>query len=326
MFVLGLGLVLLGLLGLGCAHKSPAGDPKAIDVYIQGLDAYRRGDNDRAIADLQRASKLNPELRMPHSILGDIYVSRGDLDHALQQYKEMVRLDPYTANTHYRLGLVYQLMHRLQDAAATYLRALELDPRDPKTTMNLGLVYLALDQENDSVKYLRRATELAPNSADAWSNYGAILDITGNHREAESAYKRSLELDGTKNATIVNLGINLMAQNRANEAISVLEQGVRNEDSAPMHKRYGDALLMAKRYDDAVEQYDLALQKDAGYVPALNEKGNALIRKYQKGLELDDELLRAAIESWRTSLSINPKQPRIEASVKQWQASRSFGR
>ena len=117
-----------------------------------------------------------------------------------------------------------------------------------------------------------------------------------------------------------------MAQNRANEAISVLEQGVRNEDSPPMHKRYGDALLMAKRYDDAIEQYDLALQKDPNYTPALNEKGNALIRKYQKGLELDDELLRAAIESWRASLAINPRQPKIEASVKQWQSSRNIAR
>jgi hypothetical protein len=41
---------------------------------------------------------------------------------------------------------------------------------------------------------------------------------------------------------------------------------------------------------------------------------------------LDDDLLRAAIESWRASLAINPRQPKIDASIKQWQSSRNLGR
>jgi len=193
--------------------------------------------------------------------------------------------------------------------------------------MNLGLVYLALNQEDDAMKYLRRAAELAPNSAEAWSNYGAILDIKGKLSEAESAYKQSLELDGTNNATIVNLGMNLLQQDRPSEAISVFQQAIKNDPASPvLHKRYGDALMAAKQYDEAIVEYNTALAKNPRFTAALNEKASALVRKYQKGLELDDELLRSALEAWRQSLLINPKQPRVQANIQKWQTGKTIGR
>jgi tetratricopeptide (TPR) repeat protein len=318
--------ITISLIGLGCASKSTTNRSKAMDVYVQGLDAYRRGDKAAAIADLERASQLNPDLRMPHSVLGDIYFSGGNLERALVQYKEMVRLDPYAAVNHYRLGLTYQLMHKLQDSAAAYLRALQLDPRDPKTNMNLGLVYLALNQEEDAMKYLRRATELAPNSAEAWANYGAILDIRGKLPEAESAYKHSLEIDGTQNSTILNLGFNLIEQGRAGEAVSVMQQALKNDNSIVIRKRYADALLMAKQYDAAIEQYDLCLRQNPSFYQAMSDKGIALIRKYHDGMELDDDMRKAAIDVWKQSLALNPKQPRIEAQLRQWQETKLFGK
>ena len=63
-----------------------------------------------------------------------------------------------------------------------------------------------------------------------------------------------------------------IAQGRANEAVSVMEQALRNDDSPPVRKRYGDALLMAKRYDDAIEQYDAALRQNPRYLAALKDK------------------------------------------------------
>src|SRR4029077_12909082 len=53
---------------------------------------------------------------------------------------------------------------------------------------------------------------------------------------------------------------------------------------------------------------------------------HALFRKSQKGLELDDELLRSALETWRQSLLINPKQPRVEANIQKWQGAKTLGR
>src|SRR5439155_12893681 len=132
----------------------------------------------------------------------------------------------------------------------------------------------------------------------------------------------SLEIDGTQNSTILNLGFNLIAQGRANEAVSVMQQALRNEDSPSVHKRYGDALLLAKRYDEAIEQYDAALRQNPGYYTALTEKGTALIRKFHDGMELDEDVRKVALDSWKQSLALNPNQPRVEGFIKQWQETK----
>jgi tetratricopeptide (TPR) repeat protein len=124
----------------------------------------------------------------------------------------------------------------------------------------------------------------------------------------------------------MNLGINLTAQGRANDAVSVFEQALRRDPSAVVHKRYGDALQLSGRLDDAMVQYDAALAQNPEYFQALNEKGNTLVQVYKKGLELDDDLIRSALAVWRQSLAINPRQPRVQASVQQWKDTKLFGR
>jgi tetratricopeptide (TPR) repeat protein len=104
-----------------------------------------------------------------------------------------------------------------------------------------------------------------------------------------------------------------------------MEQVLTRTDAPSAHKRYGDALALAKRYDDAMKQYDIALKIDARFLPALNEKGFLLIKRYVDGLDLDDALRLRAIEMWRSSLTINPNQPRIADAIKKWEKPGLFG-
>ena len=318
-----------GLIGIGCARRraaqAPATREQALNLYVESLQAYQSGDTQGAIKDLERATKANPDLIMARSKLGDLYRAQGDFEKALPQYEVLAQNDPYGVNNHYRLGLTYQLLNRLKEAAAAYLRALELDPKDPLTNMHLGLVYLALDQTDDALKYLRRATDLAPDTAEVWANLGAALDVKGDAPAAEAAYRKSLELNGLQDSTLLNLAFNLIAQRKASEAVSVMEQLIQRMNTPVSHRAYGDALTLANRFDEAIAQYDEALKLDRNYYPALNEKGNALIRRYQKGLELDDEFRNAAIDAWKQSLALYSQQPHVEALIRQWSNNRLFG-
>ena len=131
-----------------------------------------------------------------------------------------------------------------------------------RSSMNLGLCYLSLNQQDDAVKYLKKATELSPTWADAWSNLGVALDAKGDFVGAENAYKRALELNRNQNVALLNLGANLIRQNKGIEAVSVMEEAIKRTDSATTRTRYGHALSLARHYDDALHQYDLALKLD----------------------------------------------------------------
>lgn len=325
-----LGLITILTSGLACSQfqrtRLPDEDrPEAVEFYVRGEQLRRQGNLQGAEDEYRAAVQRNPNLRMPHSRLGDMYKQRGDYAKASGHYEAVARLDPYDPQSHYNLGLSYHFLNQLQDAAASYLRALNLNPRDMSSNMNLGLVYLALDQPDDAVKYLQRATEVDPKSAIAWSNLGVALDARGDSRRAEGMYRRSLELNSNATTTLQNLAANLLSQGKPGEAIAVMEQVIERVDTAGTRKRFADTLVSANRFDEAVRQYDIALKRDPRYYPAMNEKAFVLIRQYRDGLELDDEKRKGAIALFRDSLKLNPNQPVIKRQLEKAENPQLFG-
>ncbi|HEY8668390.1 MAG TPA: tetratricopeptide repeat protein [Tepidisphaeraceae bacterium] len=317
-----LGAGCLTLTIIGCASRD-ASTP-AVNTYVEGARAYREGDRDHAISALSSAVQQNPDLIMARKMLGDMCRSGGDLENAAQQYEAVVRLDPYGFENFYNLGLTYQMMNRLEQAASNYLKSLKLNAKDADANLNLGLVYLALGQPADAEKYLQQALAIDANLGSAWANLGVALDAQAKYSDAENAYRKALELDPVRPSTLVNFASNLTVQGKSQEAIQTFEQATQREDSALARKRYGDALVLAKRYDDAIAQYEAALKLNKNYFPALNAEGLARIAQYKQGLELDDSKRGEAINLWRKSLEIKKDQPNVQALIRDWEKKALF--
>jgi tetratricopeptide (TPR) repeat protein len=320
------------LLAAGCAQQpgttapvdtrkigQPGTPTEGVTKYVEGVRAYRSGDQEQAISALEDATRANPKLTMARALLGDLYKERGDYTKAADQYKAATELDPYTGRNFYKLGVAYHLLQQLQDAVNAYLRAMKLDPKDWESHMNVGLVYLALGNKSQAVSYLSQATIINPGAGVAFGNLAIALDAQGRYAEAEAAYKRALELDPDDTASLGNLGKNLMRQNKPEQALIVLRKLADLTESASARKLYGDALVLGKQHDAAIRLYDGILREDGKYYPALNGKGAALIGKYEQGLRIDARPRQAAVQAWKQSLALNPQQPKVQEMVRQWE-------
>jgi tetratricopeptide (TPR) repeat protein len=320
-FILAGTAFLLGNLG-GCAHRNAAiYHQRGLDRYVLGAQEYENGRTNVAIIDLKAALRENPDLTMAHVILGDIYKSRDDFHDAADQYRDAVRLDPYDSKNQYNLGLAYQFLNRFQEAIDCYLRSLNLNPEDPDSTMNLGLIYLDMNQPDDALKLMRRAVELAPKSSPAHCNLGVALEAKKNYLAAEREFRRAVELDSDSAVPLMNLAQDLIEQNRGAEAARVMQAAIKISDTTSARKRYGDALVLAQRDDDAYRQYAEAVRRNPNYWQALSEAGLIVIRKYTAGANLDERLRSQAIAIWQRSLQIQQDQPAIAALVRRWNQS-----
>jgi tetratricopeptide (TPR) repeat protein len=320
-----LALVAAPLAAAGCAQHPTSGPnaplpppPPAVEKYVEGVKAYRAGDKQQAAAALEYATTVNPKLITARSLLGDLYKERGDYTRAADQYKAVTELDPYTAKNYYKLGVAYHLLQKLPDAVSSYLTAIKLDPKDWESRMNVGLVYLSMGKKDLAVSNLSEATIINPGAGVAFGNLAIALDAQGRYAEAETAYKRALELDANDTASLGNLGKNLMRQNKTDQALVVLKKLAETTESASSRKLYADALVMAKKNDEAIALYDNILKEDGKYYPALNGKGSALIGKYEQGLRLDGRQKAAAVAAWKESLALNPQQPKVQEMLKHW--------
>jgi tetratricopeptide (TPR) repeat protein len=314
------GLSLLCLLA-GCADPAPippAPQVTGLDSYTAGTRAIAAGNDAQARTLLSDAVDQNPDLISARQLLGDLYWKAGDFQNAVEQYEVFARLDPYNYKTHYDVALAYQFLHRLQDAVVAYLQALKLSPRDLNSNMNLGVVYLNLGRTHDAIDKLEFAATVDPTSAAAQCNLGAAYETDNQLAKAETAYRRAMELDPDMSVAMVDLGSLLLKQNEAQEAAAVLKLAAQKSSSAPVHKKYGDALYLLQRDDEALRQYDAALRLDGRYWQAMNQVGLVRIRQYQAGSTLDENLRRIALQMWRQSLALHPDQPVVKTWIDQW--------
>jgi tetratricopeptide (TPR) repeat protein len=308
----------LFLLG-GCANRKNTADERtetsATKLYVRGALEYQQQNYDSAIRSLDSALRSDPNLIMARFLLGTIHREKGEYDAAAREYERVVQLDPYTYSNHYYLGLMNHLLNRLQEAAANYLTALKLNPNDMKSNMYLGLVYTALGKPEVGLPYARRAVELDPRSAEAAANLGVVLDSNGDYPGAEAGYRRALELDPNRPETLVNLAGALTRQKRYKDAVTAYEQALKMQDSPLVRVFYGYALLYSGRIDEAISQFNQALEQNQRNYQALNGLGDAAAAQYKASSLLDEKKRSDAVGYWKRSLDINPEQPRVAAMI-----------
>ena len=305
----------------GCADPAPLPPPPPVsgmDTYLAGTRAITAGDEARARTLLSQAVDQNPDMMPARQLLGDLYWKTGDFQNAATQYEVFARLDPYNYKTHYDVALAYQFLHRLQDAVVAYLQALKLSPRDLNSNMNLGVVYLNLGQTKQAIDRLEFAAAVDPKSAAAECNLGAAYETDSQFAKAETAYRRAIELDPTMSIATVDLGSLLLRRQQPLEAAVVLDAAARMSNTAPVHKKLGDALYLLSRDDDAIREYTAALRLDPRYWPAMNQIGLVRVRQYQAGMTLDESQRRSAVQMWRQSLALNNNQPQVRAWLDKW--------
>ena len=163
---------------------------------------------------------------------------------------------------------------------------------------NLGFLFDRTGRMDDADTQYRKALEINPNYADAHNNLGVLLAKTGRTDEAIAQYRQALEINPNYADAHNNLGVLLAKTGRTDEAIAHYLQALEiSPDFTEAHNNLGNALSQTGRTDEAIAQYQKALAIDPNYTEARNNLGNALLQTGHT-----DE----AIVQYQKALSIDP--------------------
>src|SRR5262249_35767394 len=138
--------------------------------------------NNRAIADLSEAIRLEPKLVFAYVDRGNAYRAKGDKDHAIADFSEAIRLDPKSADAYVDRGNAYRAKDDKDHAIADFSEAIRLDPKSADAYYNRGLAYLYSGDLAKALADVREASELDP--ADAYKALWA--DIVAQRNNAPS--------------------------------------------------------------------------------------------------------------------------------------------
>ena len=92
-----------------------------------GIIYYQAGEYDEAIAQLQKAIALDPNLVSAHNGLGATYFNQGKYDLAAKYCQKAITITPKAAGLHYKLACIYSLQDKKALSIESLRKAIGLD-------------------------------------------------------------------------------------------------------------------------------------------------------------------------------------------------------
>lgn len=199
--------------------------------------------------------------------LGDICVQSDRFEEAVEAFTACVELSPDNAEVVNNLGYSYERLGDLQNTEKCYRAALKLRPGSPEIMNNLAGALSRLDRKAEAQEYYDEALkapaegwsdalkmavtlvnagdyaralhifdQLAETRADdalMWSYYGSALSAAGRLDDADTAFKKSIELEPMAAETWNSLASNTSKNQKTSEAVDQYKQAIELSPSYP---------------------------------------------------------------------------------------------
>jgi len=193
----------------------------------------------------RRAVAANEDLAAAHVALGNALASAGKDDEALAQLERASDLDPLNGRAFLGMAKIRFARGGVEEAELLYRKAVNLVPGDWVPLAEMGAFYYKRAQYSQAIESLRQALLLAPDNVTVLRTLGAGYHMKGDYADAASSFQRALELDPAA-STWANLGTARFFQGRYDDAVRAMKNAV---DLAPKNYLYwrnlGDAYRWA---------------------------------------------------------------------------------
>jgi tetratricopeptide (TPR) repeat protein len=203
-----------------------------------------------------RAIQLNGELAAPYITLARIAALEGQTQLATQLAQKAREKEPRSAEVHGALGEIYEKQGRSKDALIEYQQAITLDPNDWRWPMSMGVAEYRQGNIAESISQLQSGADLARDNALAYYNLGVIQSEAGQTAEARKNIEKSLGIEPTGEAYSA-LGSIFLFDGKYDEAVANYQKAIQlNHDNYSPWANLGDAYQWSgNRRQAAVEAY-----------------------------------------------------------------------
>jgi tetratricopeptide (TPR) repeat protein len=268
-----------------------------------------RGEVDRARMILEELSAAVPQFGNAYRLLAETYRRAGRDSEAERFVYRAGRLPPYapyadpaiddlardSRNSIFLLRLASEANLAVNAEWSEYLtrRALQFEPNNPEVVLKLARILRTVERNEEALELFLRYEKMVPGDYQALGHIGSALSAMGRLGEAESYFRRALEgLDDP--LTHYNMGLLFALTGRVDEAIREYEKALERD---PMYSdaRSNLAAAFARRgqLDRAAVELRRLLEHDPENASARTNLGLVLLqqgRRDQARVQLEEAL------------------------------------
>jgi tetratricopeptide (TPR) repeat protein len=180
-------------------------------LYVMAVAAGKAGRHDleeRSLARLLEAGEKSPVL---HLLMGKAYLNRGDDDKALAELEQAAQADPKLPMLHYNIGIIYKRRRDYEKAKEEFLKDVAVEPDVAYNYDELGTMCLALEQDRDARSYFEQALQRNSRIGTSWFGLAKIDKAEKRYAQALKALDSAGAID-PKSASVHYLRAQVLMQ------------------------------------------------------------------------------------------------------------------
>lgn len=131
------------------------------DIY------YRMGKYNDAIAELEKARSLKPDVKTFFN-LGTAYYKVGRYEEAITELKTAIEIKPEFADAHYNLASALRALGRMDEAVSELEKAVTYQPDKWRARYNLALAYQSVGRLDDARREFEAVISINPGFKEAY--------------------------------------------------------------------------------------------------------------------------------------------------------------
>lgn len=266
---------------------------KMNNVYVaafnEGVNNYKAKDYDKALANFQMASTIQPTDTMAVLNIAAIYDEKQDVANARAAYNKLLATGYKSPTIYSRL---FQLAKQEKDekaAAQVVQQALVAYPNNKAFMLEELNMYLSSGRGKEAIDKIQKAIAADPKNSNLYAVLGGVYDQNKQPELAMGAYKKAVEVDPNNFDAQFNLGV--YNYNRAAEFYTKA-----SKMNLATYQKSGKQLeAQGKKYfQDAVPYFEKALQLQPDDRNTLNSLQKVYFRL---GRTVDSERMSAKLQS-----------------------------
>ena len=264
---------------------------------MRGRSFGDKDDRTRALADFDRAIKLEPNEGEHYSTRAQYLQSAGEYERALEDFAQAIRLSPRNPDSLNGRGLLWSDLEEYEKAVADYAAAIAIRPTLSTAFSNRGRAYGELGDRRNALADFEKAIALDPKYFIHYVHRARFFRLSGDHDRALSDANKAVEASPVASAYLSRAqvwqsrGDLRRALDDANEAVrresgsiwAKLRRGVIHRELGDYDRALADLNDMLQRYPFDAEGYlergrvhekrgDIARAR-ADYDKSLKERG-----------------------------------------------------
>ncbi|KAI8480965.1 Tetratricopeptide repeat protein 37 [Branchiostoma belcheri] len=262
-------------------------------VALQGLVFSLQGKCEMAERQLKKAVELNTEVAMYHFRLGHLYWTMGEetkkeKSKCMTSLLKAAKLDPHHSDTFLYLGHYYRdVAGDVQRAKRCYQKAFDLDQTSEEAGAAFGDACIDLGEEEAGLKlYLSVTSRASAGTAKwAWLRLGLYQLKHGEGTQAVKSLQAALRADPKDPHCWECLAEAYLTRGGYTAALKAFTKAAELNPEAT-YSLYQVAAIkqVLGQFPDAVAEYQVILEKDSAYVPALKGLGETYLAQAREAL------------------------------------------